>query len=230
MRSVLIALEGTPTDTRIIDLAGELLTGRDVPVRLLHVIPVTPATDLTWPVTVVLEGYLAAEDCGETVAPMVEQLHTGLGCGHQGAPRLVPRHLVHHDDLFGVIERCGVAQQRQDSITCLGIYARQLECHGIDAARITRDSAIGTSAEVTWDTARQIGADLVIVGSRHAKRAWSAAGGARRTLAPEHVSFAVLIVPAVDATSPTEEAEQDAALASVAGSTPGRAVASTTQT
>ena len=78
MLRVLIALDGSAVDVRIVDLAGTLLAGREFEITLLHVVPVPPIDDQGQGSTVVLEGYLAAEACGAEVAPLVEQLHRGL--------------------------------------------------------------------------------------------------------------------------------------------------------
>lgn len=200
MHTVLIVLEGTATDDRIIDLAGLLLADRDLEIVLLHAIAVPPATSSAWPTTIVIEGYVSGEACGAVVAPLRKRLQAGLRCSCHEVPRLVPRHLILRGGLPGVAERCGLAQQRRDSIARLGTYARRLERHGIDGARITRDSAIGTVTEIIGDAAGHYRADLVVVGSRDAGSMRHIVGEAYPAPTPHSPGYAVLVVPSVDGT------------------------------
>ncbi len=198
MRNVLIALDGSEVDTRIVDLAGTLLAGKELEIILLHVMPIPFGEDPGWGNTVVLEGFLAAEECGSEMAPLVEQLHARLGTvdqEHREKPRLAPRHLIHGDNQSSVIERCGIAQGRQASIALLATAAQSLRQHGLDAVRVTRDSAIGNPAEIIRETARHFGVDLVIVGSRDSSQAWQVAEDPGRMA---HAPCPVLVVPAPD--------------------------------
>ncbi|HZS88183.1 MAG TPA: universal stress protein [Chloroflexota bacterium] len=204
---VLIVLDGSNADARIVRLAGALLAGKDAEITLLHVVPGLPVGDQGWDDTVVLEGYVAAERCGVTLAPLVERLHAGFvptGQGQWSEPRLVPRHLIHRDDVTGLIEWCGLAQQRREALALLAAAAAHLRQHGIDAARVTRDSAIGTPAAIVRATSTHLGADLVIIGEdalSHGRRGADDAGWDRVT-AP--LPCPVVIVPIPDDAGPKE--------------------------
>lgn len=166
MDKVMIVLDGSAADARVVELAGNLLTGKDVEVTLLHVVPRFPLDDQGWDDAVVLEGYLAAERCDTVMAPLMERLHNGFAPARQSTwaePRLVPRHLIQHADARDVIDRCSIAQQRRDSLDLLAASAERLRQRGIDVSRITRDSAIGNPADIVRATATYLGVDLVIL-------------------------------------------------------------------
>lgn len=209
MIRVLIVLDGSDVDARIVDLAATLLAGRALELTLLHVVPVPPSDDQGSASTAVLEGFVDAEACGDEVAPLVERLHASFDDAREdrgAAPRLVPRHLIHGDDLAGAIECCGIAQERHDSLALLAAHARRLRERGFEAAVIVRDSAIGDPATTIWETARHQGADLVIVGGHGLSRerhvvedpGWMA-----------HAPCPVLVVPGRDDAAPGAERRAD---------------------
>lgn len=186
LHTVVIVVDGSAGDTRIVDLAGVLLAGKETEVTLLHVVPDHLVGEKGWDSAIVLEQYLAAETCGAVVAPLAQRLHAGFHHGHPGAddaqvqdharepeperePRLVPRHLIHRDDLAGLIAQCGVAQGREDSMALLAAMARRLEQRGIEGIHVTRDSAVGDPASVIVATAGHLHADLVVL-AVHATR------------------------------------------------------------
>lgn len=219
MLRVLIALHGSADAAPVPDLVGALLTGRDVEINLLHVVPIPSAEQAGHAEAAVLEGYLEAETCGATVGPLIEQLrltHERMAPGDGLVTRLVPRHLIHHTDQSGVIERCGVAQQRHDSIALLAAYARHLRQHGIDMSRATRDSAVGDPAMIIRESARHFGADLVIVDGAGSPEAAVTMNGWGQDLL--RIPCPVLIVPAANDAAPSTPA-------AVPGATVGARVA-----
>lgn len=175
MFRVLIALDGSPADARVVELAGPLLAGRELELTLLHIAPVPRGDDQGQASIAVLEGFVDAEACDDEVGPLVEQFQARLG--RQGGagphePRLVPRHLLHRGDPQSVLEHCGIAQGRRDSLDLLHHADRLLQAGGIDAARILKDSAIGSPAAIVWETARHFGADLLLIGGHGLSQAW----------------------------------------------------------
>lgn len=199
MDKVLIVLDGSAADARVVELAGNLLTGKDVEVTLLHVVPHGPLNNQGWDDAVVLEGYLAAERCDSVMAPLMERLHKGFAPARRSAwpePRLVPRHLIQHANTRDEIDRCSIAQQRRNSLDLLAASAERLRQRGIDVSRITRDSAIGNPADIVRATATYLGVDLVIVSDVIAgfQRRGPDDSGRDRILAD--VPCPVLVVPA----------------------------------
>lgn len=180
LHTVVLVVDGSGGDARVVDLAGDMLAGKEADITLLHVVPDHLVGEKGWDSAIVLEQYLAAETCGTVVAPLAQRLHAGFRHGQPGAadtlaldrarepeaerePRLVPRHLIYRDDLAGLIARCGVARGRQDSMALLATVARRLERRGIEGIRITRDSAVGDPASVILATAGHLHAGLIIV-------------------------------------------------------------------
>lgn len=208
MDKVMIVLDGSAVDVRLVELAGALLAGKNVEVTLLHVVPDLPHDDRGWDDAVVLEGYVAAEQCDVVVAPLIERLHAGFAPPRQSSwsePRLVPRHLIHHDDARGVFERCGIAQQRRDSLDLLAASAERLRQCGIDMTRVTRDSALGNPAEIVRATITYLGVDLVIVGDYIASHGRHGADDSGWDRVMAEMPCPVLVVPVADDASPGGE-------------------------
>lgn len=212
MDTVMIVLDGSVADARIVELAGALLAGKTVEVTLLHVVPERPLDHQGWDDAVVLEGYVAAERCDVVISPLIERLHAGFAPTGEtlwSEPRVVPRHLIHHDDARGMIERCGVAQQRRDSLDILARAAERLQQRGIDVSRMTRDSAIGHPADIVRATAIHLGVDLVIVADTIARYGRHGAGDVVRGRLMADVPCPVLVVPVADGAGPGAESGAD---------------------
>ena len=201
MLRVVIVVDGSEVDRRIIELAGKLLAGREAEIALLHVVPLHLDEEQGGTRTVVLEGFYTAEACGSEVAPLAQQLHGGpgeAGENHRQVLRLVPRHLIHSADPFGTVEHCDIARKRHDSLALLAICHRRLLQCGIDPAMVTRDSAIGNPAAIIQEAARHLGADLVLAGSQAANQAWHIAEDQGWPPAMAQGPCPVLIVSATD--------------------------------
>jgi nucleotide-binding universal stress UspA family protein len=173
MFKVLIVVDQPVMEASIASLLAAPCAQRDWAIYLLHVVPLPPVDALGRANTVVLEEYLSADRCDDVVTPLLHHLGHPPQNHHfagQPAPRLVPRHLIHDQDLTPLIDRCGLAQQRRDSINLLAAYVQELERLGIAPSRVIRDSAIGAVTTITGETAAHVAADLVVAGERTAGR------------------------------------------------------------
>ena len=207
MIRTLIAVEGSHMCVQIIEVASALLAGRSSDVTLLHVAPRLIADEKASDDALVLESFLDADRCESVMAPLAARLHEGLERCCQlpnYEPRVVPRHLMHRTDLSEVIARCDLAQHRRSALVLLDQYARALRQQGIDAASMTRDSAIGDPASVILATAAHFDVHLIMVGRPSSAIGPWATEGAVAAKVSAQASCPVLVVPTVDDLAPAD--------------------------